>query len=279
MPVRKRILIVDDDPGVRESLKAGLDAPDRQIESASCGPAALHCIETEPFDLIVADVSLLSRIHQTRPDAKVVVTSASNTPENMLGALRDRAFTYLCRPFATHHVTDLVERALNEASWEDDIEVLSAGPRWLGLRVRSKMEAVYRVLPFLREMVVDLPEAGRDHLITAIREILFNAIEHGAGNDPGKKVTITYIRTERALLYYVRDPGKGFSREKLEHAAVSNPNASPLERAELRERLGLRPGGFGLLITSQLVDELIYNEPGNEVLLIKYIAPKNKKPA
>ncbi len=271
MPVRKRILIVDDDPGVRESLQAGLDAPDRQVESASSGLAAFNRIEAEPFDLIVADVSLLSRIHQTRPDAKVVVTSAANTPENMIGALRERAFSCIRRPFAANHVADLVERALNEASWEDDIEVLSAGPRWLGLRVRSKMEAVYRVLPFLREMAVDLPDAKRDHLITAIREILFNAIEHGAGNDPGKKVTVTYIRTERALLYYVRDPGKGFSLEKLEHAAVSNPNGSPLERAELRERLGLRPGGFGLLITSQLVDELIYNEPGNEVLLIKYI--------
>jgi anti-sigma regulatory factor (Ser/Thr protein kinase) len=33
----------------------------------------------------------------------------------------------------------------------------------------------------------------------------------------------------------------------------------------------LRPGGFGLLMTRQLVDEMIYNEAGNEVLLIKYL--------
>jgi anti-sigma regulatory factor (Ser/Thr protein kinase) len=272
MPVRKRILIVEDDPGVRESLKARLDAPDRQIESASAGLAAMRSIEAEPFDLIVADVSLLDPIHRARPDAKVVVTSAAHTPETLIEALRERAFTYIGKPFAASHVTDLVDRALSGASWEDDIEVLSAGSRWLGLRVRSKMEAVHRVLPFLREMMIDLPDAKRDSLITAIREILYNAIEHGAGNDPEKKVTITYVRTERALLYYVRDPGKGFSLENLEHAAVSNPQCSPIEHAELRERLGLRPGGFGLLITRQLVDELIYNEPGNEVLLVKYIA-------
>jgi len=36
--------------------------------------------------------------------------------------------------------------------------------------------------------------------------------------------------------------------------------------------LGLRPGGFGILLTRQLVDELIYNETGNEVLLIKYVS-------
>jgi hypothetical protein len=34
----------------------------------------------------------------------------------------------------------------------------------------------------------------------------------------------------------------------------------------------LRPGGFGILMTRQLVDELIYNESGNEVLLLKWLA-------
>lgn len=272
MPVRKRILIVEDDPGVRESLKARLEAPDRQIESASGGLAALRSIETESFDLIVADVSLIEGIRKARPNAKVVVTGAAHAPDKMIEALRERAFTYIGTPFAGSHVTDLVDRALSCTSWEEDVEVLSAGSRWLGLRMSSKMEAVHRVLPFLREMMTDIPEGKRDNLITAIREILYNAIEHGAGNDPGKKVTITCVRTERALLYCVRDPGKGFSLDQLEHAAVSNPQCSPIEHAEHRERLGLRPGGFGLLITRQLVDELIYNEPGNEVLLVKYIS-------
>ena len=59
--------------------------------------------------------------------------------------------------------------------------------------------------------------------------------------------------------------------EELPHAAISNPAESPVEHVEVRERLGMRPGGFGLLMTRQLVDEMIYNEVGNEVLLIKYL--------
>jgi anti-sigma regulatory factor (Ser/Thr protein kinase) len=39
-----------------------------------------------------------------------------------------------------------------------------------------------------------------------------------------------------------------------------------------REQRGMRPGGFGILLARHLVDELIYNEKGNEVLLIKYVA-------
>jgi anti-sigma regulatory factor (Ser/Thr protein kinase) len=37
-----------------------------------------------------------------------------------------------------------------------------------------------------------------------------------------------------------------------------------------RSELGMRPGGFGILLVRHLVDELVYNERGNEVLLVKY---------
>jgi hypothetical protein len=52
---------------------------------------------------------------------------------------------------------------------------------------------------------------------------------------------------------------------------VSNPPSSPVEQAISRASLGMRPGGFGILLTRALVDELIYNEKGNEALLIRYL--------
>ena len=82
---------------------------------------------------------------------------------------------------------------------------------------------------------------------------------------------LTYRRTGRAILYQVRDPGKGFSFGNLPQAAISHPG-TPLAHTEIRERMGLRPGGLGLLVTRRSVDEMIYNEAGNEVLLIKYLA-------
>jgi anti-sigma regulatory factor (Ser/Thr protein kinase) len=39
----------------------------------------------------------------------------------------------------------------------------------------------------------------------------------------------------------------------------------------VRQEKGLRPGGFGLLMTRQLVDELLYNEAQNEVIFVKYL--------
>jgi anti-sigma regulatory factor (Ser/Thr protein kinase) len=69
----------------------------------------------------------------------------------------------------------------------------------------------------------------------------------------------------------VKDPGEGFSLEELRHAAINSPVDDLLRHVEVREAQSLRPGGFGLLLAKKLVDELIYNEKGNDVLLIKYI--------
>ena len=74
------------------------------------------------------------------------------------------------------------------------------------------------------------------------------------------------------LLYRIADPGEGFDIDRLAHAAISNPDDDPLEHASRDgEDLGLRPGGLGLVMTRALVDELIYNEKRNEVVLIKYL--------
>jgi DNA-binding response OmpR family regulator len=282
MAVPKRVLIVDDDRDVHSLLRNALDAPDRLIESAYDGHAGLRLVEKTPYDLVLTNLKmpgfdgmmLLERIHEVRPDTRVVVMTVASTPDNIVHAIRDRAFSYFSKPFTVNAVAEMVERALHGTDAEDDIQVLSARPHWLGLRVRCKVETASRIVQFIRELGMELPVNEQEHVTTAFREILLNAIEHGAGLDPDKRVIITYVRTKRAALYYVRDPGKGFSFDRLEHAAVSNPADSPVEHANIREKMGMRPGGFGIMMTRQLVDDLIYNEQGNEVLLIKYMDPK-----
>jgi len=47
---------------------------------------------------------------------------------------------------------------------------------------------------------------------------------------------------------------------------------------DVREKLGLRAGGFGLLICQGMVDEMRYNDIGNEVTLIKRFASTSRSP-
>ena len=98
-------------------------------------------------------------------------------------------------------------------------------------------------------------------------------MEYGGNFDPSQHVEISFIRARRVVACRVKDPGQGFSLEELRHAAINNPADDLLRHVAVREARGLRPGGFGLLLAKKLVDELIYSEQGNEVLLVKYVDP------
>ena len=59
--------------------------------------------------------------------------------------------------------------------------------------------------------------------------------------------------------------------KELPQSALSNPEDEPFVHIAYRAAHGIRPGGFGILMSRELVDDLLYNEKGNEVLLIKYL--------
>jgi anti-sigma regulatory factor (Ser/Thr protein kinase) len=101
--------------------------------------------------------------------------------------------------------------------------------------------------------------------------MLMNAITHGGQFDPSQYVEIQYVRGQRAVACRVKDPGRGFALDELYHAAVSNPFEDPVRHMQVRDAIGLPPGGYGILLSRHLVDELIYNEAGNEVVLVKYL--------
>jgi anti-sigma regulatory factor (Ser/Thr protein kinase) len=96
-------------------------------------------------------------------------------------------------------------------------------------------------------------------------------MEHGAGFDADKVIEVTAAKTARAIVYHFRDPGNGFKPEDLGHAVASPAAEDVVTSALRRAEMGLRPGGFGMLIARQVADELVYNERRNEVLLIKHL--------
>ncbi len=150
------------------------------------------------------------------------------------------------------------------------IETLSLAPNWVSLRVPCQMENVDAVLEMLEPREVQLDSKKHDEMCTAVREVLMNAIEHGGRCDPNLSVELTCIKTHDSVMVMVRDPGPGFRADNLKHAAIGNPpNGTNLEHAEIREAQGLRPGGFGIFMARQMVDDLIYNSAGNEVLIVK----------
>jgi len=105
----------------------------------------------------------------------------------------------------------------------------------------------------------------------AFHELLLNAVEWGGKLDASRKVRISYLRAKRMLMYRIADPGPGFKFSELDHAAISHSPDDPTVHDAIRQQKGLRPGGFGLLMTQANVDELLYNEAQNEVVFVKYL--------
>ena len=107
-------------------------------------------------------------------------------------------------------------------------------------------------------------------LTTAIRELGCNAIEWGHKKQVDRIVTLDYRIDPQKVTIVIRDTGPGFNPGQLPHAAQLE---DPVAHMEIRETLGLREGGFGILMSRGLVDELAYNATGNEVTLVKYFPP------
>jgi anti-sigma regulatory factor (Ser/Thr protein kinase) len=221
-------------------------------------------------------LEMLSRLRGFDKDLRVIVMTALTTPEAAVSALRDQASDFLTKPFDMEQLLSAVRTAFELAPREMQIEVLSARPEWIELRVPCDSAAIEPLERLMSQLKTDLPPLTRETVTYAFREMLRNAIEHGGKNDPTQFVEVGYLRSPRIILYRIKDPGEGFTIESLYRdegaiAAFLNPEGDPLQHARVREGEGLRPGGFGILIARDLVDEMIYNEKHNEVILIKYL--------
>lgn len=273
---RKLALIVGSNVQLAAELAQIL--PEWEIRRTPSNLSALELIERQKFDLVLTDedtpgsvdVQLLRKIRAIRPHLRLVILTNESTTSDVIASMREGAFSYFSKPFAKEAFREMIRLAAEGPSWDDGIEVVSATPEWIQIFARCDRQTADRLLQFFHE-IVDLPQPERDNVATGFREMLLNAIEHGGHFDPNQFVEISYHRPRHAVICRVKDPGEGFSFEEVQHAAISNPPDDPLRHQEYRDAAGLRPGGFGVLITRSLVDELIYSERGNEVLLIKYL--------
>jgi hypothetical protein len=164
---------------------------------------------------------------------------------------REPGSRYFSGPFEREALIEMVREAMKSPCWDDGIEVFSGTPAWVSLAARCDIQTANRLVQFLRGVRdPTIPEADREAIVASFREI-----------------------SSRAVAMRVKDPGQGFSLEELRHAAINSPAGDLFSHVAVREEKGLGPGGFGLLFAKKQVDDLIYNEKGNEALLIKYINP------
>ena len=151
------------------------------------------------------------------------------------------------------------------------IEIISLLPEWVELRVPCDLAAIPPLQELVKQLEVGLPAEVGEAITFAFREMVCNAVEYGGHLDPTLLVEVRLMRLKRAFICRIKDPGDGFDPPTLDHAAINNPSDNPVHHASVREEKGLRGGGFGILLASQYVDDLVYNDRHNEVVFVKYL--------
>jgi anti-sigma regulatory factor (Ser/Thr protein kinase)/ActR/RegA family two-component response regulator len=271
-------LVVGADPDLNDLLLKILKPGFWTIHQVPTDQAALQAAKGKRFELIVTDentsgredVDLLRKIRLLSPHTRLIILATESTPADVLASMREHAFSFFSKPYSFAQLGNMIQMATEAPCWDDGIELQSSTAEWIKLQVRCQVRTADRLLQFMKE-ISDLSDGEREEVGMAFREILLNAMEHGGGLNPENYVEVEYVRARRMVSCRISDPGPGFTLDEISHAAVANPDDDPIRHAAVRDKLGLRPGGFGILLARQLVDQVIYGQDGNEVLLIKYL--------
>ena len=125
------ILIVDDDPGIRESFRLILEEHYELVEAGD-GRQAIEIVRTSEVDLVLLDIRLpemdgievLERIKALDDQVEVILVTAVKTVRTAVAAMKLGAFDYVTKPFEEDDLLSVVRRALERRSLEREVVFL-----------------------------------------------------------------------------------------------------------------------------------------------------------
>ena len=115
-----KILIVDDELIMRESLAGWLERDGHAVQTAASGEEALEKIQKTHFDILLVDIKMegisgldvLRRVKETDPDAQVIMITAYGSIPSAIEAMKDGAFDYMLKPFDPNELGVLIEKII-----------------------------------------------------------------------------------------------------------------------------------------------------------------------
>jgi DNA-binding NtrC family response regulator len=130
-PIRPVVLVVDDDPGLRESFRLILE-DDYDVLEAADGTQALKIVRSAQVDLVLLDIRLpdldgievLERMKALDDGLAVILVTAVQTARTAVAAMKLGAFDYVTKPFEEDEITALVRRAVERRALDREIVYL-----------------------------------------------------------------------------------------------------------------------------------------------------------
>jgi len=118
----KKILIIDDEPQLVESLAVRLKASDYAVQTAPDGVSGINKFKEEPPDLVILDIMMpglsgldvLKELKQLNSSLPVIMLTAYGTPQSAIEALHLGAYDHLSKPFNTATLLEMIKKAISD---------------------------------------------------------------------------------------------------------------------------------------------------------------------
>lgn len=123
---KSRIIVVDDEPGMREFLEIMLEKEGYTVETTADGRKAVEKIESKPFDLAIVDIQMpvmngievLKRINEKKTDTTAIMITAFASHETAIEAMKLGAYDYITKPFKIDEIKLVIKKALEKRRLE-----------------------------------------------------------------------------------------------------------------------------------------------------------------
>ena len=274
----RKALIVEDEPDTGSLLAEVLRRSGFEPTVLAEGKPAIPWTRTHKPELILLDLMLPDvegfavcedlKLDRETNRIPIIMVTALDRHQDRVRGLKVGANYYLTKPFTVEQLHKAIQDVF---AWKDELQRHGTDGE-----IHFQLQSDTRYLEELNHLLASLflfsglSQSQIKQLAMAVRELCVNAIEWGHQKQIDRIVTVIYRIDPEKVSIVIRDEGPGFDPEHLPHAAKPD---DPVTHMMVRETLGLREGGFGILLARGLVDDLQYNETGNEVRLVKYFPP------
>jgi DNA-binding response OmpR family regulator len=275
----RHVLIVDDEPETNAILADLVRARGFEPICVFRGREVMPAVESQQPELVLLDLMLPDRsgflvcedlkLNRETNLVPVILVSALDGADHHIHGIRVGANGYVTKPFSAQQLYDAIDKALE---WRREHERRGTRGEIL-FDLRSEIPHLQKINDLLSDLFLHtrLTERQIKDLRQALMEMGGNAIEWGHRRNADLPLRITYRIDTTRVTIVIRDQGPGFNPQHLPHAASED---NPVGHLDVRNDLGLREGGFGIMLARGLVDEFHYNDLGNEVTLVKHFEPE-----
>ena len=299
MAVGKTILIADDEQIIRNVLKRKLEqSTSYQVLTADDGVPALEIFKSQPVDLVISDlimsqmngIELLRNLKAHDPRVPVIIITGYGTLDDAIEAIKLGAEDFIKKPFDINEVIVTIDKTFRKLDEEADQRAIikHIASEDVVLELPTDFDFLNKVINYVFSHLKARWQVGSENLHdvkVCLYEALYNAFEHGSLGisedeksryleigqqayrdflaqrvlDPhyrGRIITVRVSIDMERLKVSIKDQGNGFDAPQ----RASNF----FDSEEL-----FKSSGRGLLLITSLMDEVSFNDSGNEISMSK----------